>query len=52
MKKRYIKPAIGREFMETSSLLTPSINHVDSQELGSTDTNLSRQGGSFWDDTE
>ena len=55
MKKIYIKPAIGPKCMETSSLMTASLNHVDSEEAaqgGSNEpVNLGRQG-SFWDDTE
>ena len=55
MKKIYIKPAMGPKCMETSSLMTASLNHVDDEQAaqGSSNdpVNLSRKG-SFWEDTE
>ena len=55
MKKNYIKPAIGMECMETSSLLEASLGHADSQQAATgtegSPANLSRQGG-FWDESE
>lgn len=55
MKKKYIKPAIGRNCMAASELLTASVGHVDGAEAAAGTSgdpvNLSRQG-SFWDDSE
>lgn len=57
MKKKYIKPMMGKKCMDSLSLLTASLNHVDSDEAAtgseSNTVNFGRSnGGSFWDDTE
>lgn len=55
MKKKYIKPEIGRKFMVTSSLMTASVEHIHDEEAAKDyngeGVNFSRQG-SFWDDSE
>lgn len=55
MKKKYIKPVIGKEGMNTYSLLTASIKHADSDEAAkgssSDAVNFAREN-SFWDDKE
>ena len=55
MKKNYIKPVIGPKCMETSSLMTASVEHIHDQEAATDNNgngvNFGRQG-SFWEDTD
>ena len=55
MKKKYIKPIIGKELMEASLLTTASVNNLNQTEADANwsgnAVNFSREG-SFWDDAE
>ena len=54
MKKRYIKPEIGKGCLEFEhSLLTTSVLKTgDDITSGTVDADSRGNGGSFWDDTE